>query len=258
MVNALTEALEAEVPTEPVVKVDDTKDYLSELVGAGKKYETAQLLAKSYVHADLHIRELTEELHEERKKRLEDQKTLQEVVAELRKSPEPSAVTPSNQSDGAVKPTEVNEETVVKAVDRALSDRESKKFAEENTDKALIMLTKHYGTKQKALEAVAKTINKSDKMRKIVNELAATNPNAAFTMITGEQLKAPDQVNTPGLGSAESPAANLSPRPHELTWSYCQKLRKEKPLEYKSVGFRSKIEAAILAYQAKGLDFYKT
>ena len=262
MVNALTEALESEVETEPKIPEQNEDTFVSELIGPGKKYgegpDAVKKLAKSYYHADLHIKELTEELHEERKKRLDDQKTLQEVVAELRKSPNTPVDAPSNQNDEAARPAEVSEETVLKAVDKAMDSREALKVARENTDAALVMLTTHYGTKKKALEAVANVINNDERMRKTINELAAINPTAAFRMVTGEQAKPQDKVNAPGTESGLSPATVLVNAPHGLKWSDCRKLRKEKPLEYNSQAFRAKIAEAVVAYQKAGLDFYNT
>ena len=257
MANALTEALETEVKTQTVV-IDEEKDYLAEFVGPGKKYDDPKKLAKSYAHANLHIQELTEELEEARNKAEEDKKLLSELVAGLKNPSQPRNDDPPSNQEEAGNPGAVNEDIVLKAVDKALFDREKKKSAQENTDTALTMLTTFYGSKEEALKSVAKVVNNDPLMKKMVNELAAHNPNAAYKLITGEQPKPQEHINTPGAGVVVSAGANTKPTPHQMTWSSCRKLKKEKPLEYNSVAFRAKITEAATAYAAAGMDFYKT
>ncbi len=255
---SLTEALKDD--NKPVIE-PTPENYLGGLVGDGKKYANNELLAKSYYHGNLHIKELTDELHEAREKNQDLEESVNDIVKELRKGSqiiEPEIIVPSEPDvEAANISPELTEETVTGIVDKVLDKKTATDVAKANTNKSLSLLTAHYGSKKAALEAIAKVVGEDKVMEKMVNEIAASKPEATFRFVTGENPK-PDLItNTPGLENSETPPDN-SHRPSELTWAYCTKLRREKPQEYKTLEFRAKMEQAAIAYEKAGLDFYAT
>ena len=85
-----------EVISEDAASVGQDKDYLTELVGEGKKYKDATELAKAYANADQFIETLKSEKHT-----LEEEyngfklkaKTVEDVLSRLDMKPEPKPVT---------------------------------------------------------------------------------------------------------------------------------------------------------------------
>jgi len=251
MPQSLTKELENDEPT----------DYLATLVGDGKKYSTESELAKAYFHADRHLRELTEKLDAERNERNALQTKMDEVLLEIRaETPgEPaSAPQPRAKESGPSMPT-ITDEDVTKLVETKLEQKERDKMFAANSAKALEKLSEHYGTRNAALAAINKVTGRREDMVKIVDEMAATSPDDVFDFITSKVPKPAGEPTAPGSGTGEPSSQSRSgPAPHSLKWSDCCKLRREKPQEYNTPEFRKQMEAAAVAYEQAGLDFYAT
>lgn len=238
------------------VTEQEVKDYFNDLVGEDKKYKSPQDLAKAYIHADLHIRELRDKLDDLQS----NDDLLKEVLQELKTKPtqnDPPA--PANSPAPADRSDDVD---IGKIVSEELNKRQQQEAAKRNRDLSLSMLDKYYGSRDKALEAIRAKINGNDVVKEVINKLGDTAPEEAFRYITGE---APGTDHTSDTGQPNTPGVTSGPSAHTLveasskfTWSYCQELRKKDPKTYNSPEFRAKIERAVAAAERNGKDFFAT
>lgn len=264
MTGTLTEGLENSVENVDPAPTQEPANYLDTLVGDDKKYSDIEALAKANHHAFLHINELTGELQDERASSAEVKQAFDDILAEIRT---PSASqhedddnAPPGQNTAAVEPSgEVDTATVASTVAKVMEERETAQLQTNNTNTALAMLADHYKSEKAALEAINKIIDGDDAIKDVVNKLGSTNPSKLFKFVTGEQAPLKTRSNTPGLDRSEGGDAIVGgSNPHELTWTECNRIRREEPEKYRTAAFRSKMEEASVAYSEVGLDFYKT
>jgi hypothetical protein len=226
------------------------ENYMDALVGEGKKYKSAEELARAYLNADMHIKELRDKLDE----RTKNDNSLEEVIKILRsqngaETPAPQA--PVNPAQAVTSP-----EDVTKAVERVLTDRERKLQIAENQKKSLQLLTEHYGSDKTALMVIKKVINGDAKLREFIDNLGNSNPEALKKFIVSQMPEVVEGPQTPAI--ADKPSAAVILPSKGLTWSQAKQIKKENPKLYNSPAFRSQLEKAAAAAMAKGEDFYRT
>lgn len=234
--------------TELASNVEDKApdSYHDKMVGDGKQYADNEALAKGKANADLHISELQDKLDAA----TDEQTSINEVLEEIRKQPS------SDEGEGgpetsAPAPT-VNPEDVTDLVDKRVAEVNAKEQAKHNTAETLKLLTAHYGSQDTALRAV-KTANAGNPIfRQTINDLGNTDPKAAFDFVTG-RVSITGGSNTPGVGDAGSAEAIVASGDN-FTYSYCVKVRKENPDEYKKPAFRRKMEEAVVEHGDEWFD----
>lgn len=224
------QSLFAEVNTE----LDPTKDYLSEIVGEGKKYKTPADLAKGAVYKDAHIARLEAEAAQrnadvERLKtdlsartRLED--LVDNIASGTSKTPSSTVTTPSEPVPSSQAQTP---EQLEAQIDALLSKRENERKA--NANRALV--------KEKLVEKLGP--NFANKVREqgrvlglgenFLNNLAAENPAAFFKLvgITDAPANRNNIFSTPPP-SDFNPDAGFTPTDTFQDKAYFDKLRAEK------------------------------
>lgn len=228
----------------------DTVDFLASIVGEGKKYKTVQDLAKAYHNADIHIRELQSKLDE----RGSEDHVMQEVLNELRKknTPAEQVFTPETP---AVRPA-ASEDQIAEIVNKTLEKRTAAQIAEAKKREGLTKLIEFYGSEETVFDVIRALIAKSPGVKKIIDDLSLTDPDMLFTFITTQMSKdAAPTSNAPGVQNASN-GGQVSSNPHALTWTECQKVRKEDPRRYATGEFRKEMENAAVAWAAAGKDFY--
>lgn len=246
---ALTDALNATTPGGT-----DTTDFLAALVGPDKKYKTEADLAKGYVNADIHIRELQDKLDD----KTHQEGLLKEVITTLRA---PNATNTANtnaapvQTPAPVQVPAVTPEAISTVVDAALQKKEYERIAHANIDKSMEILCEAYGSKEAAMVAVNKLTANDKNLHTIVNDLSKTNPDACLRFITANSPPVKVVSNTPGVDKGGSAAAAM-PLDGKLTYSAAQRIRKENPKLYKSPEFRAQMEKAVANAVARGEDFF--
>lgn len=229
---------------------EEQVNYLEQFVGEGKKYKSVNELAKAYAHADLHIRELTAERSE--------QKAINEILEELRKRPA-SMEPPPTHDNGLGEPVEVNVAEVVqreldkrlKEQEEALTRKQQEELRRQNGATSLNKLIEHYGSEEEAVRVLKKINKQSKALGQSLQELGKSDPEAFFQAVT--KLAPTDAgPSTPGLDKSVSAPLGTN---GQLTWSACQKLRKENPRMYNSPEFRARMaeEAA-----RRGQDFFNS
>ena len=122
MAEALTDALEEvkEDQSEPEAVVEKEEDFLSNLVGEGRKYKDSNALAKAYHHVNMHVDELKSDLDEYKG----GKELLTEVLDEIRNSNTDEREDTPTLQQVPVEP-QIQTEDVAKIVDAEMSKRES-------------------------------------------------------------------------------------------------------------------------------------
>jgi len=253
MAEALTDAMET-VETKPVeteeAVLSEKPQFLSNLVGEGKKYKDADDLAKAYHHANLHIDELKSDLEEFKG----GKELLNEVLDEIRNS-NPEESTEVSAPPKAPAEAQIQTEDVAKLVSDEFSRKEQETQAKNNVQLSFEKLTEVYGSQSNAKAAVAKTIGNDEHIKNTIDSLSLTSPNTMVKFITGvTPAESLAEGNTPGVDAAASSPIGVG----GLTWAQCREIRKADPKRYNSPEFRQSIEAAANSAAAKGVDFFAT
>ena len=250
---ALTDALE-QVPADPQVVEQPqqvTEQYLGNLVGEGKKYNSAEDLAKAYHHSSLHIEELKSDLDEFKG----GKELLNEVLHEIRSSSNEEVVETAAPQYAPVE-NQNHTEDVAKIVDDKLNARDEEAKYKNNVTTSMNALTKLYGSESKVKVAVTQAINGDSAIKDTIDNLSRQSPDAMVKFITGLVPVQDSPVpNTPGVGTGDFVAPSLD---GTLTWSQCRDVKKKDPQLYNSAAFRKQIEVAADAAASKGTDFFAT
>lgn len=236
-----------EVPNTP----DPAQNFHESLVGEGKKYASDEELARGYTNADLHLRELRDDLETERK----DKSMLKEVLDELRKSPAQNNGVQDAQDNNASATTPQTDD-VKQIVREAITEDEMIRKATANRQESLDKIVEAYGSKEQAAVAVRTYIGRDTAKKELLDNIGNTDPDSFFKLVTGTvPPTTPNEPNTPGIKDAGSPSVVLKGG-DQLTWAKCKEIKKSDPPLYKSLEFRHKMEQAVAAAQAAGQDFF--
>lgn len=209
-------------------KTEDT-GLLPALVGEKQKYKSVEELAKAYVNADSFIEQLKEENRKLREKETAA-RTIDDVLERMNKKDEKPADTPVNA---------LSKEDIAALVEQTLTGRETARTREHNLLQADKLMKEKFG--EKAAE-VFKSKAASPELVKVYMELASVSPQEfvavfapATEMLPGGTF-ATSSVNT----TTVTPTSNRDNTPGTKEWA--NKLRKEKPDEYWSLEFQTKLQ----------------
>lgn len=215
--------------------IDENKDYLSELVGEGKKFSDPAALARGKYEADLFVERLKTEMSGLRNE-LNSRVKMEEFLDKLNsyqtpKSPDAGQQPPVGAKEDGSKLTP---EDVLKLVDQ----REQKQKANENVSKVMNKLQEslgpNYATK---LKQVTQSLGLSQDH---INSLASTSPEALYKLL-GLDEKRQDlfqspphsQVNTLGFKSTGG----------NKDWKYFDDIKKKDARKYWSTPVQNEMHA---------------
>jgi hypothetical protein len=211
--------------------IDPNKDYLSELVGEGKKFPSATELARGKAESDQFITQLQAENAELRthalKLREENvaKSRLEELVDRLAKAqPQGSDPTPTaNEGNtSAFDPVKVEE-----LVANKIRQHEESKKQLDNFNLVQNKLKERYGANYtQTLRQQTESLGLSEIE---VNDLARNNPNVLFRVIGMDQPPRQDLFQAPIRGAI----SQFMPKvPDVRNWEYYEKMRKDNPNLY--------------------------
>lgn len=245
--NSLTEAvLSAPVTDGTEDGATETTNFAETLVGEGRKYADTEALAKSYSHAELHIRELQEKLDSSAR----NDEALNEVLAFVRTS---NTTTESNSGpdDSAATTTAPPNSVDIKAtVDEYLEDRSRVQIARDNTAKALSTLNEKFGIK--IVQVVFNEMIAEGKAT-LIDTLGREAPEELVTLI-GSRVPA-DTTVTNSPGDTGRPGGRIATSNYEYTYTQAKELRKSNPAEYNSKSHRDKMAEMTSKH---GEEWFKT
>lgn len=235
-----------------VVTIDETKDYLNELVGEGRKFKSVEDLARGKAESDRYIEQLrarAEELEAELKTRtsLESFKTeLEEIRRNVQPQKEPEIVTPDST-------TVLDEARLEELVHSLLQKKEAERSQETNRQKIARVLEENFGGNAKAvLNAKAKELNIS---LSELESLAIKTPSVFFTVVGAQEgAVRPNKTGQVPSGNFVMNAQGYQEGARGR--SYYERLKRENPTLY----FDSSTELRMMEDMAKlGRDkFYNS
>jgi hypothetical protein len=224
------------------VQIDESKDYFAELTAPGAKFDLAKhdgdpmkaaaAIAKGKWHADAtleHRNKSYDELRTDWMKLREEYNAgpkLKEYLDQL--------VTQKSQNEHQqtpVIPVQPVQDSVdiEKLLEQKLTAREQQRKEEANYKLVETKLTEHYGPQFASV--LKQQVDQLGLDKDFVNDLARKHPAVLFRTLGIEGQKTGDVFQSPPTSSQRrDPFASATKR----TNAYYQKLRKEKPVEYRS------------------------
>lgn len=218
-------------------EIDPNKDYHSELVGEGKKYQDDKALAYSRVVADNHIKRLEAEqaaLRRDLETRMEYERFLDQLKSTMTtQSSNPEQPNQGEQPNGnsAIKP-----EDIEALVSQQLKQMRNQETANNNLAKVEQKLKEAYGPDYS--RKLKQQINELGIDENTAKQFAMNSPNALFKLLGVDEKKEVNFFQTP-------PTSRVTglPSGSKKGYSAYEELRRTKPTEY----FSPKIQNEMLA-----------
>lgn len=212
---------------------DENKNYLTELVGEGKKFKDPEALAKGKAHSDHHIEILErrfDDLRSEYEKVLNESKTqtkLQELIDQMeargQRRDDTNDDTPHvSENQSAFDPQEIE-----KLITTKLQEADIRKREADNLRKAEDRLKEQFGPR--FWTSVDEKANNLGLTRDDVIAMAKKSPEAMLNTLGLNQKIAHDDI-TPPRSNTRDPQFNMGAK--KRTWSYYQELKKSDPKTY--------------------------
>lgn len=220
--------------------IDPNKDYLSELVGPGKKYASEKDLAKAYYHADAtigiqnkRIDQFRSDFERERAQNLAREQ-LEEVMdryskAQLGEKPqEPEVKTPTFD------PAQIES-----LVSSKIAENDLKKTQDQNFNLVKNKLMEAHGANYR--EAITKQINDLGMTGDEIDTMARTRPQVLIKALGLDAPKNQSTFQSPIRSTAQLPFAPTGTK--ERTWTYYQELKSKDPKAYRSEKIQNQMTA---------------
>lgn len=172
---------------------DNTKSYIDQLVGEGKKFKTVEDLARGKLEADRYIEELREKTSQEEYSR----KLLEKLQEQAAVAPAKTEVQ-ENKSVKGEDNTSPKPENIESQLNEVLDKREREAKVRANLETVSTQMEELFGTEAKA--ALEKRANELGVTPEYLKGIAADSPSAFFTLI-GEK---PKQAKNPVLESSKN------------------------------------------------------
>lgn len=232
------ENLFSDQPADP--KVDESKDYLSELVGEGKKFKDHASLARGKAESDLYIEQLKRELAGLRGE-LNQRLTLEDFMTKMKEGKEtqtPSKVEETVTPEKKPEKPSITPEDIETLLDKKLREKEAVNQAKTNLNFVKQELSRHFGTDfQSKLKDRLSSLGIGEDF---ANEVAAKSPKA-FLSLLGVDEKPNPQPNTP-RGTVNS--GSFTPTAQQAgikTFKDYEKMRKENPAQFWTPAIQNEI-----------------
>jgi hypothetical protein len=215
-------------------------DLLNQLVGEGKKFKSAEELAKAKLESDRYIEFLTkqaDELREEVEKRMKIEELFDKQTGTVKKTEvadPPVADKPLEDKPASAQTSTETDSELIERVKAALRADAAVETSQKNLEAAAKRLADEYGGSEKAKEVWARKAAELGVSSDFLSDVAAKSPNALYNLF-GLAAKpkpgngTPATVNTEALGKASEDSA-----PQMGTKAYFDHLRKTNPSKYLS------------------------
>lgn len=233
------------------VVIDESKNYLEELVGEGKKFKDPSALARGKAESDAYIVTLTKRMDDLRKDYLtmrEDsvaRASLDELLQELKAE---KLATQNNQSEKPEQQPSLDQNAIKSLISDTLKTTRAEEKAEANYSKVEQTLKQKYGSNYGTMlkeQADMLGLTSED-----VNSLARKSPEAFFRTMGLNETKE-ETFQAPPRGSTRTDS--FTPKGQtKKTWSYYQNLKKDNPKLYLDPKTAVEMNAS---YTALGKEF---
>ncbi len=236
----------AELASDEIVTIDDSKDYLSELVGEGKKFKDPQSLAKGKAESDAYIALLLKQ-KDELVKELNTRTSLDGFLDKMKSQREAPAVVDTPVTEVA----QLDDATLEQKLADLLSKREAQKTSETNAERVKRVLLDQFGDKAQVLiNNKARELGMSTQDLK---SLATRSPSAFFTLVgvqeNQERQAAGSPVARPSVNSFATPVSQVKNR------AFYEKMKRDDPKKYFAPATTSEMMRSMAECRDKGIPW---
>lgn len=168
------------VADEDIVTLDDSVDYVAELVGEGKKFKEVKDLAKGKVESDRYIEVLTKKL-DDAVKELNTRTSLDTFLDKMKdgKPAQEPAVTTTPSGT----PQDLDDSVLEQKLANILARRDQQTSAEKNMATVTEALTSQFGGAEQAKLVINHKAKEVGMSPKALQQIAETSPSAFFKLI---------------------------------------------------------------------------
>jgi len=210
-------------------QIDESKNYLEDLVGDGKKFKTAEDLAKGKFLADSYVKILERKLDEMRTDYLkvsEENKArakLEELIDQMNNKTQQLT---SSETPPAKEVQTPSLDQIESLVSNKISQVETQRKERENFNLVTNKLKEVYGNDyQLYLNKQTEDLGLS---KEFVNDMARKHPSAFIKTFGLDATKSTENFQTPPRNNM-----GFTPKlPEKRTWSYYQKMKQTNPNLY--------------------------
>lgn len=213
-------------------QVDPNKDYLSELVGDGKKFKDTRELAKSKAHADslikLHETQM-DQMREEMEKLRDENMAKAKLTDLLDQWQNREKAPPQKKTKDEDKSPSMDTKQIESLIDTRLQDREQSRKQTDNYNFVKTKLIEQHGREyDKALSQQMSDLGIDEKY---LNDMARNAPKALLKMLgIDENPPVRDPFRAPPRSQMNQ--NQYKPLTQERTWDWYQKLKEANPKKY--------------------------
>ncbi len=223
---------------------DPTADPVADLVGEGKKFKDVAALAKGKLESDAFIKRLEDEkaaMRAELDKKVRADEALEELKREIAELKEQGT---QRQPKEHTTPA-LTEADVRALIARTITEDDSRRTASDNIKRANAAVVDHYGSLDKASEAVKGKARELNVSVDFLKEMAAKSP-AAFAKLVTDKVEVPD--NGPNFKGTVNTESRMTPsNAKEGTKEFFDAILAKSPKNYWSQPTQKAIWAAMKA-----------
>jgi hypothetical protein len=213
-------------------QIDPNKDYLTELVGEGKKFKSPQELARGKYEADLYVRTLERQKDELRSDflKLKDEQAarakLEDLIDQWSNKQQSSSDNTQANEQQTTKPV-IDSKEIESLVSSKIQEHELTKKQQENFAQVRTKLKERFGNNYQ--EVLKQQIDNLGLNEDFINDLARRYPTVLYKTLGLDQEQR-ESFQSPPRSNQRSD--NFAPSTTKRTWSYYQKIKKENPKLY--------------------------
>lgn len=210
------------------VTIDEDKDYVSELVGEGKKFKSIEDLAKGKYHSDVTIQTMKQQL-DELKKELGTRTSLEAFLDQMKAEKGGQVETPPPSTpQGGQQGNELDDSSLEAKLAELLEKKEAAKKAESNIDRVTRVMREQFGDQAgQVINHKAKELGMTPKR---LQELAQEAPDAFFRLTGVSEAPQGSSPSVPvsAINSFGGTVKNVGIKNH----AYFENLKRTNPKAY--------------------------
>ncbi len=217
-------------PNSQLPQIDPNKNYLNEYVGEGKKFKTAEDLAKSKFHADTYIPLLERRLDQYEadrlamKKEIDTRQSIEEIVTNLmnKQTTTTQPTTPESKVESVVTAPTLDPTKIDELVSTRINAWDTEKRQTANVAEVRGKLKERFGNSfAEVLKAKADELGVSPTF---LNNLAKDHPSVLYKTLGLDQNVQAVNNNPLTTTTRFAPTGEK-----KRTWSYYQEMKKNNP-----------------------------
>lgn len=215
-------------PTDDQIDIDENKDYLSELVGEGKKFKSPEELAKGKYIADQYVETLKRRLdvitndYKQVRAESDTRAKLEDLINRLSNKNDSSSEQPPAKDE--IKPV-IDTKDIDSLISNKLEEREVSKRQSDNFNLVRSKLQERLGKNYQ--DVVKHQIDELGISVEDMNDMARNRPKVLLKALGVDEVPQSDPFQAPPRSSRISD--NFKPNNQKRTWAYYQNLKKNNP-----------------------------